>query len=80
LGLAARAEEDEEADDGEQEVVAEEAEKDEEDGEALSYCRGDIRGAHGPEARGEQAAQHTAAIHGEGRDHVEDHEGDVDHA
>src|SRR5215210_1026060 len=78
LGLAARAEEDEEADDGEQEVVAEEAEEDEEDGEALSYGRGDVRGAHGPEARGEQASQHAAAIHREGRDQVEDHEGDVD--
>src|SRR5215207_9326457 len=80
LGLAARAEEDEEADDGEQKVVGKEAEEDKEDGEALTYGGGDIRGAHGPEARGEQAAQHTAAIHREGRDHVEDHEGDVDHA
>src|SRR5215208_5414901 len=80
LGLAARAEEDEEADNGEQEVVAKEAEEDEEDGEGLPYGRGDISGAQGPEARGEQAAQHTAAIHREGRYHVEDHEGDVDHA
>src|SRR5215218_2527087 len=78
LGLAARAEEDEEADDGEQEVVAEEPEEDKEDGEALSYGRRDIRGTHGPEARGEQPAQHTATVHREGRDQVEDHERDVD--
>src|SRR5215207_3560576 len=80
LGLAARAQEDEETDDGEQEVVAEEPEEDKDDGEALSYGRGDVRSAHGPEARGEQAAQYTTAVHREGRDHVEYHEGDVDRA
>src|SRR5215204_1108453 len=55
-------------------------EEEEADGEALPYGRGDIRGAHGPQTRGEQAAQHTAAIHREGRDHVEDDEGYVDRA
>src|SRR5215218_510710 len=43
LGLAARAEEDEKADDGEQEVVGKDAEEDEEDGEALPNGRGDVR-------------------------------------
>src|SRR5215213_9667225 len=78
--LATRAQEDEEADDGEEKVVGKEPEEDEDDGEALPYGRGDIRGAHGPQTRGEQAAQHTAAIHREGRDHVEDDEGYVDRA
>src|SRR5215212_3247497 len=78
--LATRAQEDEEAYDGEQEVVGKEPEEDEEDGEALPYGRGDIRGAHGPETRREQAAQHTPAVHREGRDHVEDHQGYVDRA
>src|SRR5919112_2615807 len=68
--LATRAQEDEEAYDGEQEVVGKEPEEDEEDGEALPYGRGDIRRAHGPQTRGEQAAQHTAAVHREGLDQV----------
>jgi hypothetical protein len=80
LGLPVGPEEDEDSDEGEQEVAAKEPDKEEADGEELPDSRGDVSRPDGSEAAGEQAPQDAPAVHREGGDHVEDDEGDVDHA
>src|SRR5919202_469973 len=75
LGLAVGPEEDKDGDQGEEEVTAEEPDQEEGQGEKLPYSRGDVRRPHGSHTGCEQAPQHPPAVHREGGQHVEDHEG-----
>src|SRR4028118_2378314 len=65
-GLAARPEKYEDGDQGQREAVGNEGKDKEPDGEDLADGRGYVRGPHGPQAGGEQAAQDAPAARREG--------------
>ena len=78
MRLRGRREIDEDRDE-DQHDVREQPDEAEREGEALADGGGDLGGARIAHARGEQRAQHAAAVHRERRDQVEQHEEDVDH-
>jgi len=80
VGFALRTKIDEQGNE-EQEWVVEQPEKPKQDGHALAHAGGGLRCAHVVHAGGQERAEHAAAIHGEGRQqveqdqpHVHDHE------
>jgi hypothetical protein len=72
LGLSVRAEEDEDADEGEQDVATEQPYDEEGEGEELPHPRCDLRRPECSQAGCERSPQHAPAVQREGGDEVEE--------